>query len=245
MQQLAFHNPNHHFASVNVVDSHQKLHQVQSSSSILQTHTISKQQSVNSKTATSKVQKSGIKKTSTRNMTQNQTATVNSREASMKRGSKMGHPSPGLAMATQANPSLRSTNKVAILNNNDSVNNSQYGIQQHPSNERNMHQHTRHKSEAGPPQVPQAQHHRHGLQASSAITKQKAVLKQLQSHTKQDSASNQDLVHLQKQKRSMPGGQGKMISNSYSLVNIQQNNQQNLNHGNALSTAGLMSQMSG
>ena len=152
MQQLAFHNPNQHFASVNVVDSHhQKLHQVQSSGSILQTQSITKQQSVSSKTATQKVQKSGNKKSSTRNMTQNQTATVNSREASMKRGSKMGQPSPGLTTATQANPSLRSTNKVTILNN-DSNNNSQYGIQQQaPPNERSMQQHTRHKSEAGPP----------------------------------------------------------------------------------------------
>ena len=68
MQQLAFNNPNnhHHFASVNVVDSHQhhlqhqKLNQVQSSGSILQT------QSVSSKTAKANMQKSsGAKKTST------------------------------------------------------------------------------------------------------------------------------------------------------------------------------------
>jgi len=61
IQQLSFHNPQHHFASVNVIPSDAK-QVVASNTSILNSQMLSKNQSVSSKSTTKTHLKASIKK---------------------------------------------------------------------------------------------------------------------------------------------------------------------------------------
>ena len=71
-------------------------------------------------------------------------------------------------------------------------------------------------SQAQMVQVNQAQSHRHSMQASSAITKQKAALKQLQKQTKAELASgNNDIQHLTAQ---MANSRDAIASQSFGMV---------------------------